>query len=104
MALERLHTGASGDLPDPDGTIVGPRRQPAAIRRDGHRSNRQAMALERLRTGASGDLPDPDGMIEGPRRQPAAVRRDGYRADPIALWPSSVCVQAPVATSQILTV
>ncbi len=61
--------------------IEGPRRQPTAIRRDGHRSDRQVMALKRPHAGASGDLPDPDGMIEGPRRQPAAIRRDGHRAD-----------------------
>ncbi len=56
MALERLRAAASGDLPDPDGMIVGPRRQPAAIGRDCHRVDRIAMALERLCADASGDI------------------------------------------------
>ena len=48
VALERLQARAAAGVPDLDGHIVGRRRQPGRVVREGHGVDRIAMSLERL--------------------------------------------------------
>ena len=61
------------------------------------------MALERLQAGAAAGVPDLDGLIAGPRCYclPSCEKATELTE---SLWPSSVCRQAPLLASQILTV
>jgi hypothetical protein len=52
MALERLQARTAAGIPDPNGAVVGRRRQPRQVVREGHRHDRIAMALKRLQTRA----------------------------------------------------
>jgi hypothetical protein len=78
MALERLQARAAAGVPDLDGPVVGRRRQPGRVVREGHRPDRTAMALERLQARAAAGVPDLDGPVPRRRRQPRRVVREGH--------------------------
>jgi hypothetical protein len=52
MALERLQARTAAGIPDPNGPVVGRRRQPHGVVREGHRVDIIATALERLQARA----------------------------------------------------
>jgi hypothetical protein len=83
--LERLQARTAASIPDPNGAVVGRRRQPRRVVREGYRADPTAMALERLQARTAAGIPDPNGAIAGRRRQPRRVVREGYRADPTAM-------------------
>jgi hypothetical protein len=70
MALERLQAHATAGVPDLNGPVVGRRRQPGRVVREGHREDLTAMALKRLQARAAAGVPDLDGPVVGRRRQP----------------------------------
>jgi hypothetical protein len=78
MALERLQARTAAGIPDPNGPVVGRRRQPHGVVREGHRVDLTAMALERLQARTAAGLPDPNGPVVGRRRQPHRVVREGH--------------------------
>jgi hypothetical protein len=95
MALERLQACTAAGIPDPNGVVVGRRRQPRRVVREGHRVNKIAMALKRLQARAAASIPDTNGSVPGRRRQP--VLRHPIRELPH----SSVNMQKRVYTAQI---
>jgi hypothetical protein len=65
MALERLQTRTAAGVPDLDGAVPGPRRQPGRVMREGHRLDTIAMALECLQARTAAGVPDLDSLVPG---------------------------------------